>query len=223
MIPIRDNVYIRRFPVVTLLFIAINIYLFIYQMILGTDIDEFIGRYAVIPAELSKIFLSPISEFPVVSTLITSLFLHGSVLHLGGNMLYLWVFGRSVESRFGPLRFLIFYFTTGILATLTHFFFYSDSVIPLIGASGAIAGVLGAYFFLYPLARIQVIIPLFILFPVVHIPALVFLGGWFIIQVWSGWSALYFDMSTGIAWWAHAGGFAAGAVLMFVFIPKDRY
>jgi membrane associated rhomboid family serine protease len=223
MIPIRDNVYIRRFPVVTLLFIAINIYVFIYQIILGTDIDEFIARYAVIPAELSKVFLSPISKLPVLGTLVTSLFLHGSILHLGGNMLYLWVFGRSVESRFGPLRFLIFYFATGILATLAHYFFYSDSVIPLIGASGAIAGVLGAYFFLYPLARIQVIIPLFILFPVVHIPALVFLGGWFIIQVWSGWSALYFDISTGIAWWAHAGGFAAGAVLMFVFIPKHRY
>ncbi len=155
--------------------------------------------------------------------LISSLFIHGGLFHLLGNMLYLWVFGGSIESRFGYLRFLLFYIMTGIFATLVHCYFYIDSTIPLIGASGAIAGILGAYFLLYPLARIQVIIPLIILFPVFNVPALVFLGGWFLIQVWSGWTALYYEMSTGIAWWAHAGGFAAGAVFLTIFQPHKRY
>lgn len=223
MIPIRDNVYKSRIPFITILLITLNVIVFIYQFSLGENIDNFIGQYAVVPAELHAAFLSPLTGFPVFITLITSLFLHGSVFHLLGNMLYLWVFGGSVESRFGHLRFLSFYLVAGIVATLVHCFFYIESTIPLIGASGAIAGILGGYFFLYPLARIQVVIPLIILFPVFNIPALLFLGGWFLIQVWSGWTALYYEMSTGIAWWAHAGGFAAGAVLLILFLPDKRY
>ncbi len=223
MIPIRDNVYRHRLPVVTLLLIAVNVVVFIYQISLGTDIDDFIGTYAAVPAELQNALRAPITGAHVFLTLITSLFLHGGLLHLSGNMIYLWVFGSSVESRFGHLRFLSFYIVTGIIATLAHFFFHIDSTTPLIGASGAIAGVLGAYFLLYPRARIQVVLPLFILFPIFNIPALVFLGGWFLIQIWSGWTALYYETSTGIAWWAHAGGFAAGAVMLIFFLPKQRY
>lgn len=223
MIPIRDNVYKYRIPAVTYLLIAANVTVFIYQITLGAEIDDFVEQYAVVPAELYSALRSPVAGFPVFLTLITSLFLHGSLLHLAGNMIYLWVFGRSVESRFGHIRFIVFYICTGVAATLAHFFFHMDSAIPLIGASGAIAGILGAYFFLYPLATIQVVIPLIIVFPVFNIPALVFLGGWFIIQVWSGWTALYYEMSAGIAWWAHAGGFAAGAVLLLFFLPKKRY
>ncbi len=223
MIPVRDNVYRLKPPVVTVLLISTNVAIFIYQISLGAEIDKFIGRYAVVPAELYRAILNPIAGASHFPTLITSLFLHGGLFHLLGNMLYLWVFGSSVESRFGHLRFFLFYIVTGIIATLTHFFFYVDSTTPLIGASGAIAGVLGAYFFLYPLARIQVVIPLLILFPVFNIPALIFLGGWFIIQLWSGWTALYYETSTGIAWWAHAGGFAAGAVMLIFFLPKKKY
>ncbi len=223
MLPIRDNVYRHKLPVVTMLLIVTNVSIFIYQISLGAEIDAFIERYAVVPAELAGAVSNPIAGFPVFPTLITSLFLHGGLFHLFGNMLYLWVFGGSVESRFGHLRFFFFYIITGIIATLSHIFFYIDSTTPLIGASGAIAGVLGAYFFLYPLARIQVVLPLFILFPVFYIPALIFLGGWFIIQLVSGWTALYYDTSTGIAWWAHAGGFAAGAVMLVFFLPGRRY
>lgn len=207
----------------TSLLIAVNLAVFIYQIFLGADIDAFIDTYAVVPADLHSALQSPIAGIPVFITLFTSLFIHGSILHLFGNMIYLWVFGSSVESRFGYVRFLGFYILSGIGATMTHFIFYIESTTPLIGASGAIAGILGAYFFLYPLARIKVVLPLIIFFPVFNIPALVFLGGWLIIQIWSGWTAMYYEASTGIAWWAHAGGFAAGAVMLIFFLPKKRY
>jgi membrane associated rhomboid family serine protease len=223
MIPIRDNVNRRTLPFFTITLMAVNVFIFFFQITLGTAMDEFIALYAVVPAKIYAVFLSPLSEYPVLITLITSLFIHGSLFHLLGNMMYLWVFGGTIESRLGHARFLFFYLLTGIIATLVHCYFYLESAIPLIGASGAIAGVLGAYFFLYPLARIQVLIPLFIIFPVVHIPALIFLGVWFIIQVWSGWTSMYYDMSTGIAWFAHAGGFGAGALLLTVFVPRKRY
>jgi len=223
MLPIRDNVYKSRIPFFTIALIIANCVVFIYQLSLGSEVDDFIKEYAVVPADLVRMVENPIVNGAAVTTLFTSLFLHGGLFHLFGNMLYLWVFGSSVESRLGHKRFISFYLITGVIATLTHVFFYSASTIPLIGASGAIAGVLGAYFFLYPLARIQVVIPLIILFPIFNIPALIFLGGWFLIQIWSGWTALYYEMSAGIAWWAHAGGFAAGALLLIFFIRKKRY
>lgn len=223
MIPIRDNLYTRRVPIITLALIVLNAGIFIHQITLGEALEDFIHRYAVVPADLYDAVRSPLLYGPVFLTLLTSLFLHGSILHLGGNMLYLWVFGKTIEARLGSIRFLLFYCTAGIAATVTHVLFYLESTIPLIGASGAIAGVLGAYFLLYPLAKIQVIVPLIFLFPTFQIPALLFLGGWFIMQVWSGWTASYYDISTGIAWWAHAGGFVAGAVLLLIFLPHRRY
>jgi membrane associated rhomboid family serine protease len=223
MIPIRDDVHPSGLPLVTAALIAANTAIFIYSIVLGPEVEAFVHRYAVVPRDLFSAVRSPLAGYHAFGTLFSSLFLHGSLLHLGGNMIYLWVFGRSVESRLGYLRFLVFYIASGVAASLTHAAFFMDSAVPLIGASGAIAGVLGAYFFLYPLARVHVVIPLIIVFPILRLPALVYLGGWFAIQVWSGYTAAYHELSTGIAWWAHAGGFAAGAVLLIFFLPVRRY
>jgi len=218
MIPLKDDNPTYSFPFITILIIITNVVVFFYQFILGPEGEEaFVLRTAAIPYEITHLVdLQPISILPIPLTLFTAMFIHGGFLHLGGNMLYLWIFGDNIEDRLGHFRFITFYFTTGLIASLTHIVLYPNSTIPMIGASGAIAGVLGAYFLLYPLAHVRTLIFFFFFVQVVSIPALIFLGLWFIYQIISS------GAGSGIAWYAHIGGFVAGVVLVKVFERKRR-
>jgi len=210
---------------VNYLLIAANVAVFLYQNILmGRGIlEETILLYAVVPARLTADF------FEHWSTLISSQFMHGGFMHLLGNMLYLYIFGDNVEDRVGHFSYLAFYVLSGIGAGLSQVFFSSQSQIPMIGASGAIAGVLGAYFLFYPHARVLTLVPFGIFSRVIEIPAFFFLGIWFLMQTFSGTSALYVARAIGkdaggVAWWAHAGGFVAGGLMALLFyIRKPKY
>ena len=181
--------------------------------------------YGVVPA---LVFAWPQSDLPftaIVIPFITSMFLHGGWLHLFGNMLYLWIFGDNVEDRLGHFPFLIFYLLCGVGAGIVHTIFNASSFVPSIGASGAIAGVLGAYVVSYPFARVLTLVPIFVFFQVIEIPALIVLGFWFVMQLFSGTAALATTTSAssgGVAWWAHVGGFVIGMVLVGLFPRKDR-
>ncbi|MGL5941272.1 MAG: rhomboid family intramembrane serine protease [Waterburya sp.] len=215
MIPIKDENPTSRTPIVVYALIGINIVVFIHQLSLGAGLDGFFQLYAVIPRELSSSFDgTPVNQpVPELATLITSQFLHGGLLHIGGNMLSLWVFGDNIENDLGHVKFLLFYLVCGILAGLTHWFFGMQSGVPTLGASGAIAGVMGAYLIKYPRAKILTILPIFIIWTTVRIPAIYFLGFWFVTQAVSSVASLGMPQGSGIAYWAHAGGFIFGAIL----------
>lgn len=182
--------------------------------------DAFLISYGMVPAEFARgVDLPPTIRIPIWLTLITSLFLHGGLLHVLGNMLYLWVFGDNVEGAMGRWRFLAFYLLCGAAAGLAQLALNLQSPIPLVGASGAIAGVLGAYLMLFPTARILTVIPIFFFVRLVSIPAVIVLGIWFLLQIVN--SAASFGATTGVAWFAHIGGFAAGLLLVLVFRRKD--
>lgn len=236
MVPIRDNVPTRIVPYVTYGIVAANIIAFIYEAGLPPQqLDGFFHLFAVVPRELTAGFAGITVNQPVPEwiTLITSQFLHGGLLHLGGNMLFLWIFGNNVEDRLGHVKYLIFYLACGVLAALTQWYFSQSSGIPSLGASGAIAGVMGAYILRYPTAEVLTLIPLGFFFPAVRIPAFYFLGFWFLQQAVYGVASLgprtNIGMeSGGIAYWAHAGGFVFGALLgallgMLKDAPQDRY
>jgi membrane associated rhomboid family serine protease len=179
---------------------------------------SFVSSFAVVPADIhTSLFQGDVAFQPLLS-LFTSMFLHGGWVHLLGNMLYLWVFGDNIEDRLGHLGYIGFYLVSGVGAALIEVAAQGNSTTPIIGASGAIAGVLGAYFLSYPRARILTLIPLFIYFPVVEIPAFFFLGFWFIMQFLQGTASLGGEAAGGIAWWAHAGGFLVGAVALPIFL-----
>ncbi|MBM7854822.1 membrane associated rhomboid family serine protease [Desulfohalotomaculum tongense] len=174
-------------------------------------------NYAVVPYHLLDIY-GPVE---MVSRLTTTMFLHGGWFHLLGNMLYLWIFGDNVEDRMGHGRFLIFYLFTGYIATLTHVYSMPHSTVPMVGASGAIAGVLGAYLVLYPRARVLTLLPIGIFINIIRIPAVLFLGFWFFLQVIN--QVTVSSASTqSVAWWAHIGGFLTGAVLVRFFVPSCK-
>ena len=215
MIPLKDEnpTYITPFVVYAL--ITINIVVFFHEMSLGRGLDSFFQLYAVIPRELSASLAGASLNQPVpeLATLITSQFLHGGFMHIAGNMLFLWVFGNNIEEDLGHVKFLLFYLTCGVLAGLTHWFFGMQSGVPTVGASGAIAGVMGAYIIKYPKARILTLLPLGIIFKTVGIPAVFFLGFWFVQQAISSVASLGMPEASGVAYWAHAGGFIFGALL----------
>src|SRR5258705_1561402 len=202
MIPLRDIIPSRTTPVVTIALIAINVLVFLFELSLGRGVDEFTLYYGLVPAAFWWI------------TVFTSMFLHGGLFHVAGNMLYLWIFGDNVEDRMGHGRFLVFYLLCGIAAALAQTIAAPDSVVPMVGASGAIAGVMGAYFVLYPKSRIVTLIPLFFFFQIVEVPAIFFLGIWFLMQFLSGLGSIVGSLSGapagGIAFWPHIAGFAAG-------------
>ncbi len=206
MIPLHDINPRHRFPFVTIALIGINSLIYLYQLFLPeTRAMDMVRVYGAIPAS--------ISNGQYLFTIITSMFLHGGFLHLIGNMLYLYIFGDNVESVFGSLRFLIFYLLCGILAFASHYILDIDSAVPMIGASGAISGVLGAYALKFPRARVKVLVPLFIwIWRVVAIPAAFVLGFWFVMQLSSAFFAS--TAGGGVAWMAHVGGFVAGLLLM---------
>jgi membrane associated rhomboid family serine protease len=224
-IPLRDTIPSRRFPVVSVTLIVINVVVFFYEFSLGQRVRPLIASFGVVP--VSFFGGGNLSEFPLrPQVLLTSMFLHGGWLHVGGNMLYLWIFGDNVEDRLGRVRFLFFYLACGVAAGITHVVANPHSVAPTIGASGAVAGVLGAYFLLYPKARVLTLLPLGIYFQIIELPAFFFLGFWLLIQSISGIASLAVrgEMVGGIAWWAHIGGFAFGAALGLLLKKKGgRY
>jgi membrane associated rhomboid family serine protease len=225
VVPLRDDNPIQITPYVTYGLIILNILIFLYEISLGEpQLEQFFRDWAVIPRELTEVFegQGSIAGPPELLTLISSQFLHGGFLHVAGNMLYLWIFGNNVEDRMGHVKFIVFYLLCGMLAALAQWFFSSGSGVPSLGASGAIAGVMGAYILKFPNAQILTVIPLGIFLYPIRIPAIFFLGFWFVQQALYGVASLNAPSnigmeSGGIAYWAHAGGFVFGAVLSPLF------
>jgi membrane associated rhomboid family serine protease len=217
MIPLRDLNPSRRFPLVTVALIAVNGAFFLYELALGPRLEPFLLQYAFIPARA-------VSADPQVGGLgyatgsaLLSMFLHGGWGHFLGNMLFLWIFGDNVEDRLGRFRFVVFYLAAGYAATLGHALSSLTSLVPAIGASGAISGVLGAYLFLHPRARIVTLVFFGFFIQMVEVPALVYLPIWFLIQFFSGVTSLALSggaPTAGVAWFAHIGGFLAGPLLL---------
>lgn len=218
MIPLKDDIPSSTYPYVTIALITTNVLVFIYELTLGgSGAERFIYRTAAIPYEIAHLVdISPRSVVPPPFTLLTSIFVHGGLVHLGGNMLFLWIFGDNVEDTFGHIGFLVFYLFAGVIASLAHILMAPASTVPMVGASGAIAGVLGAYIVLFPRAQVKTLVFLFLFVTVARIPAIIFLGIWFLMQVlYSG-----LDAGGGIAWYAHIGGFVAGVLAVLILRPK---
>ncbi|MEJ2354099.1 MAG: rhomboid family intramembrane serine protease [Anaerolineales bacterium] len=220
MIPIRDTIRSYNFPVINWSIIVLNSLVFLYQLILPpAALQSFIRTFGMVPSHIS--LANPAS----FATLFTNMFLHGGWFHIISNMWVLYIFGDNVEDRMGSGRYLVFYLLSGLAANLLQLFFSPGSDVPTIGASGAIAGVLGGYFLLFPRARVITLILLFIFPWFVEIPAVIFLGFWFVTQLFSGLSSLGtaagMEMG-GIAWWAHVGGFVFGLLLVRIFSRRPR-
>jgi len=213
MIPLRDVIPSRTTPYITTTIIILNAIAWLFEVSLPQDtLNQFIGTYGVVPA-----YFSP-------PTLITSMFLHGSWMHVIGNMWYLWIFGDNVEDRLGHGRFIVFYLLCGIAAAIGQIVMDPTSTLPTIGASGAIAGVMGAYFVLYPQSRVLTLIPLIIFWEVIELPAYILLGFWFVMQLFSA-GAIAVTASShgsgGVAFAAHVAGFVVGMAGVFVFKKRD--
>jgi len=223
-IPLTDHIRRRTFWAFTLLLIVVNVWAFLIELSLGPELNRFVLVYGLIPARYAPPALFRLPAGLTVAPVFVSMFLHGGWLHLLGNMLFLFVFGRSIEDRFGHFPFLFLYLASGMAAALAQIMVNSGSRVPTIGASGAIAGVLGAYFVCYPGARITTLIPLFIFFWTVEVPAILLLGYWFLIQFLAGFQMLSIQTATagGVAWWAHIGGFITGALLALIMRPRRR-
>jgi membrane associated rhomboid family serine protease len=212
MIPIRDENPTRRFPWLTMLLIVVNGAVFAYELSLGpVALQEFWMRWSVVP---SRLLADPFSPAELL-TPFTAMFMHAGWVHVIGNMLYLWIFGNNIEDRFGPLGFGIFYLVCGLAAAAAQTLASPQSALPMLGASGAVAGVLGAYLLLYPGATVITVIPIFIFIEVARIPAFLVIGFWFILQLGSGLASLGAATAEagGVAWFAHIGGFVAGLAL----------
>jgi membrane associated rhomboid family serine protease len=212
VLPISDVIPSRTVPVVTVGLIVANVLVFLYQLTLPERaLQAFVASYAVVPAWFS------------LPTLVTSQFLHGGLLHIGANMLYLWIFGDNVEDRLGHVGYLLFYLGAGALAAILQIFFSPFSTVPMLGASGAIAGVMGAYFILYPHSRVLTVVFLLFLFDVVEIPAIFLLGIWFLMQLLNGVGSIgVSSVGGGTAFWAHVGGFVAGVAVGVILRRRDR-
>ncbi len=218
MIPLKDDAPTASFPFVTLSIIAVNIAVFVYEITLGPErLSAFVLSSAVIPHEIISLAdVKPPSIVPLPLTLFSAMFVHGGLIHLGGNMLFMWIFGDNIEDRFGHFKFIVFYLGAGLVASLTQILVDPSSMTPMIGASGAVAGVLGAYILLFPAANVKTLVFLIFFVSVVKIPAVIFLGFWFLIQIASS------SYGGGIAWYAHIGGFVAGMAVVLVFFRKKR-
>jgi membrane associated rhomboid family serine protease len=213
MIPLRDENPSSTTPGVTRAIIALNVAVFVYQLILGPELTSFVRTYGLVPAHLTAGLEGRAPLVPALTTLLSSMFLHGGWLHLIGNMWYLWIFGDNVEDRLGHAGYLAFYLAAGLASGLLHSALQPSSTTPTVGASGAIAGVLGAYVVLYPRARVVTLFPIFFFFQIVPIAAIFYLGFWFVLQIFSGALSLAYGASGGVAWWGHIGGFAFGLLV----------
>lgn len=208
MIPIRDSVRSRHFPKVNLILIIASVVVFLYE--LGLDqrgLQEFVMKYGAIPAKI----LATGGRIDTVISMFTAMFIHGGWLHLIGNMLFLWVFGDNVEDRLGSVRYFLFYLATGLAGFLAQMAANPFSASPMIGASGAIAGVLGAYIFMFPKSKIITLVPIFVFFTFIEVPAFIFLAIWFGLQLLNGVASIGTQGNL-VAWWAHIGGFLTGLV-----------
>jgi membrane associated rhomboid family serine protease len=213
MIPLRDVIPSRTTPFLTVTIIALNAVMWFYELMLPEhDLSIFLERFGVVPARFSP------------PTLISSMFLHGSWMHVLSNMWYLWIFGDNVEDRLGHGRFVAFYLLCGIVAALGQTAIDPQSTLPTIGASGAIAGVMGAYFVLYPHSRVLTLVPLIIIWEVIELPAILLLGFWFLMQLFSAGAIAVTASSKGggVAFMAHVAGFVMGLVGVFVFRKRER-
>jgi membrane associated rhomboid family serine protease len=221
MIPIRDTAPCHSTPLVTWGLMAVCIIVFVSMKLMPDQLSyRLLNLYGMVPIRYSNPYYG--LPFDYYLSFLTNLFLHGNWLHLIMNMWFMWIFGDNVEDRMGRLPFLIFYLVCGLLATFLQWYFDPTLAIPVVGASGAIAGILAAYFFLYPLERVVVWVPILFLPIVIHIPAIAFLGLWVLIQIDSATTALLFEGQTvDVAWWAHLGGFIAGSILYRFFLRKE--
>ena len=213
MLPIRDDIPSSRFPIATLGIIAVNAFVFLRELKMGPRLEDMLVSYAIIPArytqpEVAQLFTLPQQLFALFS----SMFLHGGWLHLLGNMWTLWIFGDNVEDRLGRARYLALYLAGGLAAAMLHIYTNAGSTVPTIGASGAIAAIMGSYFRFYPSARVETLVPPFFFGPFFVLPAVLFLGWWFLLQFFNGALSLAGSSHgfSGVAWWAHVGGFAFG-------------
>ncbi|MHB8841445.1 MAG: rhomboid family intramembrane serine protease [Candidatus Aquicultor sp.] len=227
LLPIRDDNPTRRFPIVTVALIAINIAIYIYTLTLPDQqaLIEFYNRYALFPKAIATGHpVAPNEIQPVYLSLFTSMFLHDSPLplHIGFNMLFLWIFGNNVEDMFGRFKYIIFYLLAGIAGSLLQIAIDPNSTVPNIGASGAISGVLASYLILFPSARVLTVIPIIFFFTVVRIPAIVVIGFWFLLQVFSAFFGVGGATSGGVAYFAHIGGFVAG-LLLTLLVPRHKH
>ena len=226
MIPVRDTIPHRHTPVVTWALIAVNVIVFLYELSLEPqDLERLFYLFGIVPARYTHPEWAQQIGLPMDDywPFLTCMFLHGGWGHVIGNMWTLWIFGDNVEDRMGSGRFLLFYLLTGVLSGLTHWFTNAQSTIPTVGASGAIAGVLGAYFVLFPRSQIVVLLPIFFFPFFFQLPAVLYLLFWFLSQVLSGTVAgLSASQVGGIAFWAHVGGFVSGIVLHRLFILPER-
>lgn len=226
MIPISDDPGPRRLaPMITFSLVALNVLVFAYEVLLGPEVETLLQSAGVVPLEFARNRdLAPAAPLGVYyTTLVTSMFLHGGLLHIGSNMLFLWIFGDNVEDQMGHLRYLCFYLVCGVVASATHIFFNWGSQIPSVGASGAIAGVLAGYLVLFPSAQVRTLLFVgpFILMP--RLPALLLIGFWFITQLFAGIASLgTTEQTAGVAFWAHVGGFFAGLLLVGLFRSPGR-
>jgi len=219
MIPLRDNIPSSRPPYVNYALIGINVLIFLWEKSYGAHLQEIIQFLGFVPGR----FLSLLGQGSVtlaVVPIFTSMFMHAGWLHLIGNMWTLFIFGDNVEDTLGRGSYLVFYLVSGVASLIIYFLFSFHSRLPLVGASGAIAGVMGAYFSLFPGARVLTLVPIFIIFTVIELPAYLFLGFWFVLQFFQGaFSVVGFAGGGGVAWWAHVGGFLAGMGLIRLFAP----
>lgn len=222
MIPLKDKNPSHSFPFVNYLLIAANVIVFFYELSLGPGLDAFFVKYGLVP---SRYFDAVANHTQLISRYVpffTSMFIHGGWLHIIGNMWFLFIFGDNVEDKLGHKRYLAFYLLSGLAAGGLQTYLSANSSIPTIGASGAISGVLGAYLMMFPRARIVTLIPIFFIFDIIDISAILFIGFWFLIQFFSGMQSVSHGLSGGIAWWAHVGGFIAG-ILMVPIFGRRRY
>ena len=218
MIPLYDTLHSRRFPIVNWLLIALNVLVFLYEISLSPSaLDRLTRTWGLVPAHLIA------HPATVWVTIFTAMFLHGGWFHILSNMWVLFIFGDNIEDRLGGVRYLVFYLLSGAAAGLLESFVLQGSGVPMIGASGAIAGVLGAYLILYPRARIASLVPIIFIFTIIEIPAAFFLLFWFVSQIFSGWLTLQGSNGSGVAWWAHVGGFIFGMLTVNLFAQRRVY
>ncbi len=208
MIPIRDENPTHSVPIITYLLILVNVLVFIFQTFLGSNNELFIYQFALIPADITSLV-----SIGSLFNIFTSMFMHAGLAHIGGNMLYLWIFGDNVEDRLGSFKYLLFYIFGGVVASITHILTNPNSIIPTVGASGAIAAVLGAYLVLFPKQKVLTLIPLGFWLRMTMLPASLVLGVWFLFQFFQGVLTIGGPDVGGVAVWAHIGGFVSGVVL----------
>ena len=231
MIPIRDDIPRFSTPVVTYFIIALNSVVWLYEWLIQAQspaaLEALVYQFGVVPAHEAAVLsgATHLSPAAAIVPILTSMFMHASWLHVIGNMWFLWIFGDNIEDYLGHFKYLIFYLLSGISASVLHIVFNLNSRVPSLGASGAIAGVMGAYFVLYPRARVLTLVPLIVFFTFWWLPAWIFLGYWFLIQFLSGAAtsiAYTSQIGGGIAFWAHVGGFAAGILMIKIMPPRVR-